>query len=386
MEYKRLSDVANVIVGYPFKSEQFNTMEDGIKLVRGKNIGKGFLHWEEDARWWSDFSINLDKYYLKNGDIVIGMDGSNVGKNFAVIQEKELPLLLVQRVACVRAKENFSQDFLKYCVMNPNFTNYVQQVKTGSAIPHISASQIYDYRVPCFDLEIQEKIVKVLNCISDKIELNNQINNTLKMVCKEYYLHLIEKDFKEVYLGELMSYQGGSQPPASEFQYESSKENIRFVQIRDFDNNEYLCYVPISSKNKTCQKDDILIARYGASLGRICYGLAGAYNVALAKVLPKEEIYKEMLRTILESKNFHNYINNVGQRSAQAGFNADDIQKYKVKIPSCRAKIIEYNSFATKCLDRRLLNMENNNILINLKNILLSKLMNGEIVLDKIEV
>ena len=124
-----LSELADVIVGFPFKSEDFNTQANGVRLVRGKNITRRSLRWGEDTRWWSDFSLDLDKYYLKENDIVIGMDGSLVGKNYARIDESDLPLLLVQRVACIRAKKNVSQSYLWHIIANSVFENYVNAVK-----------------------------------------------------------------------------------------------------------------------------------------------------------------------------------------------------------------------------------------------------------------
>ena len=45
-----------------------------------------------------------------------------------------------------------------------------------------------------------------------------------------------------------------------------------------------------------CVANDVLIARYGASVGRILRGLTGAYNVALAKVQPKASDLRRALR------------------------------------------------------------------------------------------
>ena len=207
----------------------------------------------------------------------------------------------------------------------------------------------------------------------------------MRELCKTNYLRIVEKNSVEISLSELMDYQGGSQPPASEFQKEKNEDNIRFVQIRDFETDSYICYIPNSNKNKLCNKDDILIARYGASLGRICYGLSGAYNVALAKVSPKKAEYKELLRVILESDDFYNYINQVGQRSAQAGFNVGDIAGYTVIIPNENGLKV-FNSISKNIIDKRLLMIEENRKLSELRDTLLPKLMNGEIDLDNIEI
>ena len=182
MSYKtiQLSKAADIIVGFPFASEKFNINAQGTRLVRGKNITTGNLRWGDDTRWWDDSSIDLSKYMLKADDIVIGMDGSLVGKNYAKISENDLPLLLVQRVACIRAKEGYDQRFLWGCIASGNFERYIDSIKTGTSIPHISGGQIGNYLIPDFDLQTQKKIAAILSALDEKIAINRAINDNLQ--------------------------------------------------------------------------------------------------------------------------------------------------------------------------------------------------------------
>ena len=176
-----LSEVADIIVGFAFKSQDFNTNGNGVRLVRGKNITKRSLRWGEDTRWWSDFSIDLSRYFLKENDIVIGMDGSLVGKNYAKITESDLPLLLVQRVACIRAKKGISQEYLWQIIATPVFEKYIDTVKTGTTIPPISGKQIGEYEIPYVDYETQLKISGILSSIEERVLLNTAINENFTL-------------------------------------------------------------------------------------------------------------------------------------------------------------------------------------------------------------
>ncbi len=186
-EAVKLSEVADIIVGFAFKSQDFNTNGIGVRLVRGKNITRRSLRWGEDTRWWNDFSFNLDRYYLREKDIVIGMDGSLVGKNYAKINASDLPLLLVQRVACIRAKEGVSQDYLWQIIATPLFENYIDAVKTGTTIPHISGKQIGEYEIPYCNAETQERIASILSVTEEKIRLNTAINENLESQAQALY-------------------------------------------------------------------------------------------------------------------------------------------------------------------------------------------------------
>ena len=89
-------------------------------------------------------------------------------------------------------------------------------------------------------------------------------------------------------LGEVCDFEGGSQPPKSEWINHSQEGYVRMLQIRDFtkSRNFEIEYVKITKKLRLCKADDILIGRYGASVGKILTGLAGAYNVAIIKSIP----------------------------------------------------------------------------------------------------
>ncbi|EES3187119.1 restriction endonuclease subunit S [Escherichia coli] len=139
---------------------------------------------------------------------------------------------------------------------------------------------------------------------------------------------------------ELLDVQGGTQPPKSEFISEMQDGYVRLLQIRDFGNKPVPTYIPDTSKLKKCKEEDLLIGRYGASLGRICTGHAGAYNVALAKVIIPKQLERSFVRYYLESEIFQ-FPLRLLSRSAQNGFNKDDLSKFNfVLVPLPEQKII----------------------------------------------
>lgn len=181
---KELKHITDVLTGFPFKSKFYG--EKGIKTVRGENVTEGKLRWDT-VKCWNEPFEKKDYYSLKANDIVIGMDGSKVGKNKARIFKHDLPLLLAQRVACVRAKKELDQVFLYYCINNIRFEDYVYRIQTGSSVPHISKTQIESFQIPFPVLTTQKKIAKVLSDLDAKIEVNNKINAELEAMAKTIY-------------------------------------------------------------------------------------------------------------------------------------------------------------------------------------------------------
>lgn len=139
-------------------------------------------------------------------------------------------------------------------------------------------------------------------------------------------------------LTDVCYFQGGSQPPKNQWSDEPREGYIRMLQIRDFtQDNSKVEYVKITNSTKKCEEKDILIARYGASIGKILTGLSGAYNVAMMKVIIDEKIVdRKFIYNFLKSDVFQNYIKNVGQRAAQAGFNKEELSKININLPTLK--------------------------------------------------
>ncbi|TPE43344.1 restriction endonuclease subunit S [Pontibacter mangrovi] len=142
---------------------------------------------------------------------------------------------------------------------------------------------------------------------------------------------------KEYRLTDICDFQGGTQPPKEEWIDEPREGFVRMLQIRDFTQGkeEHIAYVKDTKKLNKCNKNDILIGRYGASVGKILTGLAGAYNVAIIKTIPNEKLLsKRFLYYVLSGKNFQHFILNIGARAAQAGFNKNDLSLFKLHVPT----------------------------------------------------
>ncbi len=168
-ELVSLGECIDLLTGYPFGSKSYS--DEGIKLVRGDNITRGVLRWGKKTRYWNSVSVDIEKYLVNEGDVLVAMDGALVGKNYAKVKAGDLPLLLVQRVARLRAINGLHQDFLYYLVQHPRFLNYVDSIKTVTAIPHISATDIRNYEIPLPNsLVEQQRISDVLGAVDSKME------------------------------------------------------------------------------------------------------------------------------------------------------------------------------------------------------------------------
>ena len=118
-------------------------------------------------------------------------------------------------------------------------------------------------------------------------------------------------------IGEVVDFQGGTQPPKSTFVFDPKPGYVRMIQTRDFRTDRYITYIPERLAKNHCQVDDILIGRYGPPVFQIFFGLSGAYNVALIKAIPDEKkISKAFLYLVLNQDELFKLIDGLSRRSA----------------------------------------------------------------------
>lgn len=293
--------------------------------------------------------------------------------------------------------EETDSEFLYYLLKYNK--NYIASQGSGTTFAEVSGKTMKDIEVVVpKEKEYQHRIASILSSLDRKIELNNKINADLEEMAQAIFknwfvdfepfkdgkfvdseLGMIPEGWKVISLSEIMKYNGGSQPPASEFIDTYQEGYIRFIQIRDYDNDSHITYIPISKRNKLCDELDIMIARYGAALGRICWGLKGAYNVALAKVTPIKSYYREYLRCYLNTSYFYQSINNKGARCAQSGFNQSDINSYMIAFPIDETVVMNFNDLCSSIMDKRLSLKYESSRLSLLRDTLLPRLMSGEL-------
>ncbi|MEY4977981.1 MAG: hypothetical protein RLZZ352_251 [Pseudomonadota bacterium] len=176
-----IGDKVELLSGYPFDGPDISQDCSGVPLLRGINVTEGRVrHNPEIDRYFTGSVDSLEKYMLQLNDLVIGMDGSKVGKNSALITSIDAGAILIQRVARLRAKSIDLIRFIFQQINSSKFHRYVDKINTSSGIPHISAKQIREFCIAFpSDLE-QQRIADCLTSLDNLITAATQELETLK--------------------------------------------------------------------------------------------------------------------------------------------------------------------------------------------------------------
>ncbi len=145
-EVKKLKYLINIQAGYAFKSSAYSHKDTDIRLLRGVNVNPGQINWNDAVYWPHDKLRDVSDFMLDSDDMVMGMDRPWVGAGVRIarITKTDLPALLLQRVARIRAT-GIEPDYLERTLTGSGFKAYFEPILTGVSVPHISPDQIACY-------------------------------------------------------------------------------------------------------------------------------------------------------------------------------------------------------------------------------------------------
>lgn len=269
-----IGDQVNLLTGFPFPSKGYS--QTGVKLLRGSNIKRGASDWSPHiTQYWPEIPTKLKQYLLEEGDIVIAMDGSLVGRSFTQLTSTDLPALLLQRVARIRAQK-IDIGYLKEFICSEYFTKHCNTVKTVTAIPHISPKDIKCYKIP-LPPTINEQN-SIATALSDADELIQSLGKLIakKRAIKQGAMQGLFKPkegWVEKKLGDIGTFSKGSGIKKDESQ-SGDLPCVRYGEIYTLHNDyikkfySFISY-EVTKTSKKLKSGDLLFAGSGETKGEI---------------------------------------------------------------------------------------------------------------------
>jgi len=313
---------------------------------------------------------------------------------------------LGQRLVLLRPNcEKCNPYYLLYAIQSEFVQKQINAIDaTGSIVSNLNISDLKKLEIPICERKRQDEIANIIKKYDESIKYINKEMNLIDDFSKKLYsywfhqfnfpnkekkpyknncgkfLNDIPDDWERKNILEEISWCGGAQPPKSTFINEYKEGYIRFIQNRDYTNENYLTYIPIAKSNKVCNQFDIMMDKYGDA-GRVRFGIAGAYNVALSKIEVKRPEMQEYIRAYLNDDSIYNYLHNASMASTRASLSEDNLSFLNILIPS--SDILEmYNSIQKKYINKIMILREKKKKIINLKNTILPMLINGQIKIE----
>ena len=181
--------------------------------------------------------------------------------------------------------------------------------------------------------ELFQKIQEEKQALTDRGIIS--VEKPLPEISQNELPFAIPNNWKWIRHNSIFDISGGSQPAKNNFVDQPQQGYIQLYQIRDYGDKPQPVYIPISMAMKTTKAGDILLARYGGSLGKVFWAKDGAYNVAMAKIIylfNQGSINAHYLYYYYHGPIYRNFIQSIS-RSAQSGFNREDLKSLLFPLP-----------------------------------------------------
>jgi type I restriction enzyme M protein len=230
---------------------------DGFPLVTSKNIINGKIDFTNVNLISKDDLDKVNKRsYVDDGDLIMPMIGT-IGNPIIVKKDREFG---IKNVALIKPKENsrINNVYLKYMLGSETINEHFINEAKGVAQKYLSLGFLRDLEIPLPPLEIQEQIVKEIECYQ-------KIIDGAKMVVDNYKPTIsIKPEWEMIELGNVCEVN----PKKSEVKILEDSTLVSFVPMADLNENE-IAFIPKDKKpisevigGYTYFKDnDVLVAK-----------------------------------------------------------------------------------------------------------------------------
>lgn len=380
--------VANGSFASLTKNVTYRDVEDVAVLIRlvdyNNDFHGKFVFIDEHAYEF------LSKSKLYGNEIIISNVGSNVGTVFRC-PKLQYKMSLAPNSIMVKFKEN--DDFYFHWLRGYNGQQMLKSIVTGSAQPKFNKTNFKEMLAPVPPIDEQNKIALILNSIDEKINLNKKINNNLEQQTKSLFaewLSTYSEYSKEVTLGDVCTKVTDGSHFSPKDDITSSIPMLSVKDMRRFDFDLTSCkhiseddYQKMVANDCVPQVDDILVAKDGSYLKEIFIcneqrKLAILSSIAIFR--PNTDIiHPEILLAFLKSPRVLQEVrDNYVSGSALPRIVLKDFKKLTFKLPdmSSQNKIAPLLASIREQISMKVIE---NQQLTQLRDVLLPKLMSGEI-------
>ena len=154
----RLGEISIFNGGYAFKSENYVSKENGVRILRISDFDENGI--KEKAPVYYPYNSEMENYKLSVNDIIMCMTGGTVGKSYLVKVLTE-EMYVNQRVADIKCSSHVDVDYIYSVILSHHIQLSIQENK-NSTNDNISAELIRMFMIPLPPLAEQKRIVAAI--------------------------------------------------------------------------------------------------------------------------------------------------------------------------------------------------------------------------------
>ncbi len=381
--------------------EKLKLEEIGLITSGGTPSTGNPAYWNGEIPWITPKDLsNFENRYIENGERNITDEGL---KNSSAKLVKEKSVLLSSRAPIgylaiaqndlttnqgfknITPNEKCDYLYLFYCLKNN--VEYLKSLGIGATYPELSSSRLKEIQIPVPSLPTQRRIASILSAYDDLIENNlKRIKLLEEKAFVSYKLLVNSEKLIEGKVGDLADVKSGYAFKSRDW----SDEGFPVIKIKNIGNNDIdligCSFIPeniAEAANKfKLNAGDLLIAMTGATVGKI--GMMPKtetsfyLNQRVGIFKPKIQNAELFLFCFFNEPSAKNAVESLASGAAQPNISGSQLESIKLFYPKFET-VLEFGN-SIKSHFQMIWNLkEQNTKLREARDILLPKLMNGQI-------
>lgn len=332
-------------------------------------------------------------------------------RRFAYIDFESEDYVVSTKLMVIRPKNNdILPKYLYYFLTSEESLRHLQEVaeSRSGTFPQITFSEVKEMVINLPPLKEQQRIVEVIDSLTEKIELNLKINETLEEMAMTLYKHwfvdfgpfqdgefvdselgMIPKGWKVIQVKDLGEVITGKTPSTKVKEYYGDK--IPFIKIPDMHGNVYIVKTETmlselgaqSQKNKMLPPNTVCVSCIATPGLVVLTSEMSQTNQQINSVVCKEGVSPYFVYLFFKSIS-DNIVTLGSGGTATLNLNKGDFSRIKLLMPTNEV-MTGFNNKVESIFNLIKINSLNNIELENLRDYLLPRLLSGEIDVSKAE-
>lgn len=380
----RLEDITDKIGDGIHGTPEYDDNGD-FYFVNGNNLVDGDIVFKNNTKRINEEQYIKNKRNLNKNTLLVSINGT-LGNVAKYNNEK----IILGKSACyINIKDEYNADYVYFVFKSPKFKRYLQYGANGTTIKNVPLSAIKNYEISIPNKENQDKIVKILKSIENKIKLNNKINNNLYKICNNLFHEYLDKYENMIESKKIVDIAKkvvtGKTPSTSNKDFWDG--DIPFITIPDMHNQVFTIK---TERNITELGAKSIIPKNSISVS--CIATVGLVSINTEGSQTNQQINSIVTNNDYDLYFLFEYLSEQEQffKSIAGGSTTYNINKNtfeNIEVPYLpKDLLIEFNNSVCNMFEKIKLNQYENERLTQLRDTLLPKLMNAEIDLDNIEI
>jgi len=389
-------------------SSKFFTKE-GVPVVRGNNLTLGL----EGGRYIDNGYVyispekadELSKCEARPKDIVLTARGTIGQSGILPDHPRHDRYIISANQLRFRIDEKKADPiYVYYWLSSNNMVKYMQGVQQGVGVPNLNLGRARELPIPLPTLPTQKRIAEILSAFDEKIELNNKINDTLEQMAQAIFKEWFVKfRFPGHEKAKFVDSEMGKIPEGWEVKELSKIAEINptekvtrgdpmpYIPMQNLSNNSMVTKYDKLKQFKGGSKfrnGDTLLARITPCLENGKTGYVGCLkenevgfgSTEFVVLRPRLDVYSEYIYLLVRTREFREFaIGNMVGTSGRQRVAGAIIGTYPIVLISDGGLVEKFHELTEPMFFLINANSEESKKLASLRDLLLPKLMRGEV-------